>query len=52
VDHTGEALRSLTGFDWGGHGQVVYWVIGAFLNRNERWKTFKYVRLLGSQLCF
>ncbi|KAJ2922073.1 hypothetical protein H1R20_g15023, partial [Candolleomyces eurysporus] len=43
VERTGEALQSLTGFDWGGHGQVAYWVVGAYLDENERWKTFKYI---------
>ncbi|KAJ2925771.1 hypothetical protein H1R20_g11322, partial [Candolleomyces eurysporus] len=35
VEHTGEALRSLTSFNWGGHRQVVYWVVGAYLNEND-----------------
>lgn len=38
-----DALARLTGDDWGQHGQAVFFTMGAFRDRNNKLKMFKYV---------
>jgi hypothetical protein len=41
VENSIRALRPLIGFDWGQHGDVVFFIQGAFRDDNKRVSTFK-----------
>lgn len=43
VENTIDSLRSLSGQGWGQHGKVAFFVVGAFLNEANQWKSFKSV---------
>ncbi len=38
---TAASLRNLTGWEWGGYGDVVFFVMGAYCNENSDVETFK-----------
>ena len=43
--HTGEALCDLTGWEWGSHGDMMYFTMEAYHDEKGQLKTFKYVLL-------
>src|SRR5271156_3185893 len=43
ISNSTVALRSLCGWDWGQHGDVALFLLGAYRDQNEKMKTFKYV---------
>ena len=41
--NTGLALKKLCGWDWGGHGDTIFFVLGAYRDENSEIQTFRYV---------
>lgn len=49
--NTGDALYNLTGWDWGGHGDMVYFTMGAYRDVKGQLITFKYVLFVSLTRC-